>query len=431
MSLAAGCEERMSGQRPRRIQLAREDARSIGARILADEQPAGGALLQDVAVDGRREQAVGDPRGQAAVEQLRLQRRERDAPQEAVADRAFAQQDGAAELGVVAVLSEPLGAEEIGDADLRQARADRAGARDPLRNDAADDDAEPVAAQVPGAKLVAMPGGGQHAESSPLQPERLLRGCLGEDADALHADGALVLEACGPCVAFARSEIARDLRCHFRSRAAPLLHRQVEVLPGPGRLVQRQLLDVEVVLRDADQPRGARQFRRQQGNGPLREQVGQTQSLSQLPLFRCHSSSSCAEKTRNSSFSGSVDCRPLKNTVGVAWTPAATPSLLCRSMTASNRPAYACRSMASPSSPSCRANDFSSESPSSSWCAKLRSPISQNLPCCRAYSAQADAMGACGCPGSGKYLKQRRTLPGSARTVSLSGFAVTAQCGHW
>src|SRR5437016_5215750 len=120
----------MAGQRPRRIQLAREDARSIGARILADEQPPGGALLQDVAVDGRREQAIGDPRGQAAVEQLRLQRRERDAPQEAVADRAFAQQDGAAELGVVAVLSEPLGAEEIGDADLRQARADRA--RSPL-----------------------------------------------------------------------------------------------------------------------------------------------------------------------------------------------------------------------------------------------------------------------------------------------------------
>ena len=72
-------------------------------------------------------------------------------------------------------------------------------------------------------------------------------------------------------------------------------------------LVERQLLDEEVLLADADDPRGARQVAGEQRDRPLLERRGNGfQPLSQPPLFRCHSSSSWAEKTRNSGLIGSA-----------------------------------------------------------------------------------------------------------------------------
>src|SRR6266446_2039216 len=64
--------------------------------------------------------------------------------------------------------------------------------------------------------------------------------------------------------------------------------------------------------------------------------------------------------------------------------------------------------MASPSRPIFRAYSFSAASPRSSWLAKSRSFMGQNLPFWRASSATAAAICARACPGSGKYFEQRR-----------------------
>jgi len=92
----------MARQWSRRIDLSGGHSLVVGARVLADEEPAGRALLHHVSLDRSGEEPVGDARGQAAVEELGLECGEREAAEEPVADLPLAQQDGAAERGVVA-----------------------------------------------------------------------------------------------------------------------------------------------------------------------------------------------------------------------------------------------------------------------------------------------------------------------------------------
>src|SRR5207237_10685241 len=80
-----------------------------------------------VSGDRPAEQAIREPGGEAAVEELRLQRGEGELAQEPIADARFAAKKGRAERGVVASPAEALRAEEV----WRAAGAKRDG--DPLR----------------------------------------------------------------------------------------------------------------------------------------------------------------------------------------------------------------------------------------------------------------------------------------------------------
>src|SRR5207248_10686141 len=96
----------------------------VGARILADEEPAGRALLHHVSLDRLGEQTIGDAREQAAVEELGLEGGQREPAEEAVPDLALAQQDGSAECGVVARPAEALRPERIRRPRFPKPRAD-------------------------------------------------------------------------------------------------------------------------------------------------------------------------------------------------------------------------------------------------------------------------------------------------------------------
>src|SRR5207248_9978783 len=89
--------------------------------------------------------------------------------------------------------------------------------------------------------------------------------------------------------------------------------RCVQHLPGAGRLLEARLESIvhvagacpgtAVSSREVGEGDGA-------GMGSLLTSADTAQLASQPPLSRCHSSSSCAVKTRKSYFTGSVSWRP-------------------------------------------------------------------------------------------------------------------------
>src|SRR5207253_5273018 len=101
-------EQRMPGQRARGVDLAACDPGRIRGGVLAHEETASLPLSQHVAVDCPLEEAVAQPRRQAAVEQLGLQRRERQPAKEAILWRRIPPQDGRAQRRVVSAAAEAL-----------------------------------------------------------------------------------------------------------------------------------------------------------------------------------------------------------------------------------------------------------------------------------------------------------------------------------
>src|SRR5207237_3576813 len=152
--------------------------------------------------------------------------------------------------------------------------------------------------------------------------------------------------------------LASDVERHFHDLARPRLARpEIDVHP-PAAVFQRE----RVLRRRGHQGHDVRGgLQRRNGNRCGRRHAGvrdcnqkrENHSLTHPPLLRCHSSSSCAEKTRNSGLSGSVYWRPSKKRVGVARTPASTPSFFCFSVTASNLPACTSFTIWFPSRPTC------------------------------------------------------------------------------
>src|SRR5262249_60223813 len=116
-------------------------------------------LAQDVAGDGAVERAVAQATRQATVEQLRLQRGERQPAQEPIARRRLPAQDRRAQGGVVASLAEPLRTVQVGCAARAELRADALRPLERLGNRSAHRDAESIAAQASGTEPVAVTRG--------------------------------------------------------------------------------------------------------------------------------------------------------------------------------------------------------------------------------------------------------------------------------
>src|SRR5207249_12288646 len=131
-------------------------------------------------------------------------------------------------------------------------------------------------ARVTRAELVAVPAGREDAEALTGDLQCVLGRGLRAHADPLHGQRPPVLEAGGAGVPLARPESSGNLRSDVGRRAPALLHGQVEVLAGPGGLVQRKLLDGKVLLGDAEQSGGPGEIGSEQGNGTRREQVRQS-----------------------------------------------------------------------------------------------------------------------------------------------------------
>ena len=152
-----------------------------------------------------------------------------------------------------------------------------------------------------------------------------------------HAGAAALVEEVEQLAGLHLGEIAGQHRA-FRVQTADVREQPAAPIAQGQKKVRRRFEQLPCAAREA--AAGVVGFQSPQ-HAPTRraDSSAARHSLSHPPLFRCHSSSSCAEKMRNSLFRGSVCWRPLKKSVGVARTPAAAPSFFCFSMIGSNRPA--------------------------------------------------------------------------------------------
>jgi hypothetical protein len=119
-----------------------------------------------------------------------------------------------------------------------------------------------VAAQVAGAQLVAVAA---HVED--LDPRHRERGdpflVRAVDAEPLGRDRSRILEARVPDGPFRHAQLVRDAADHFEGAEAALADAQVDMLALARGLVERNLVDAEVVGGPPQDPARAGQVRRQ------------------------------------------------------------------------------------------------------------------------------------------------------------------------
>src|SRR5437763_2344578 len=275
--VAASREERMAGQRSRRVDLRRFDPSRIRLRVVAHEKAPARPLAQHVSGKGPREKALLEAPGEAAIEQFRLQCRECELAQEPIANVRFAAQDGPAELRIVAALAEALRAEEVRRAARPKLRGDPLRARERAGNASPHGDLESVPSQVPGPELVPVARDGEDAKARTRERTGARHLLLGRNAgregnaQRLHGDGAQVLEAGDAHVPLADREQARHVAHHVLRVPAHLLDAQVEMISAPARRVERDLLHTEVLGHRADHAAGAAQIGGEERYRPGRE----------------------------------------------------------------------------------------------------------------------------------------------------------------
>ena len=178
--------------------------------------------------------------------------------------------------------NEALRAVQIRRATGVQLGADPIGTFERAWSGAAHDDAKKVSTQVPGTKLVPV----QRDRGDPPScagesrgtPRDLVRAPGRRNAESLHGDRALVLQSRVSDVPLAHLEGERQLARHFGSRPSHLLDGEVQVAPLAARLVERELLDAEILFRDAYGAPDSGEMRREERHLARRESVAHSSS---------------------------------------------------------------------------------------------------------------------------------------------------------
>ena len=243
------------------------DARLVGRRVLAGEDPSGVELLHGVAGQRPGEEAVRHALGEPAVEEERLPGREDEPAQEPVAGGAArlgvraAAQDGASEVGVPALDAEALGSEEVGEAAHGEGLGGgpRQGRVAPAHHDR-----EAIPARVSGAQLVPVTGRRGHAPALTDQGRRV-RALRDREGEPLDGDRVAVLEPRHADVALGDGEPTGQLANHVPGGATALLYLKVEVRPLSAGDVGGDLVDPEVLRRRLQGAAGAGDLRGDEG----------------------------------------------------------------------------------------------------------------------------------------------------------------------
>ena len=190
--------------------------------------------------------------GEHGVEDLRLQRREHEAGAASIAPRRLAGQQAPAGLRVIALAAEALCAEAVGHAEADEILEPALRPGDLRSIEVTHHDAEAIAAELPGAELVRVRRGLEHAHAGQRQAERRLRR-EPRHREPLGRHGDAVLAAGVAHVARAHTRRLRQLPGHLLGGALALLDEHEGVLAFARRRVERDLVDAKVLGRGAQE----------------------------------------------------------------------------------------------------------------------------------------------------------------------------------